>query len=135
MLPETFPEIHWPHTHTHVYKHSIARIGKQPRSFDRWTDKEAVVYIYNRMLLNRNKEHIWVNSNEVDEPKRLLYRVKSQKEKQISYIHAYIWDLENWNWLTYLQGHSREQTLWTQWGNEKVRQIETLALTHIFDYM
>ena len=36
------------------------------------------------MLLNQNKEHIQVNSNEVDEPKRLLYRVKSEKEEQIS---------------------------------------------------
>ena len=29
-------------------------------SINRWMDKEAVVYIYNGILLNHKKEHIWV---------------------------------------------------------------------------
>ena len=47
------------------------------------------------MLLNYNKEHIRVSSNEVDEP-RAYYteRSESEREKQISYINAYIWNLE-----------------------------------------
>ena len=29
---------------------------------------------------------------------------KSEREKQISYINAYIWNLERWYWWTSLQG-------------------------------
>ena len=32
-------------------------------------DKEAVVHVYNGILLSYKKEYIWVNSNEVDEPR------------------------------------------------------------------
>ena len=31
-------------------------------------DKEVVVYIHNGILLSHKKEHIWISSNEVDEP-------------------------------------------------------------------
>ena len=31
---------------------------------------------------------------------------KSEREKQLSYINAYIWNLERWYWWTYLQGSS-----------------------------
>ena len=37
-------------------------------SIDRWMNKEAVVHIYNGILLGHKKEHIWVSANEVDEP-------------------------------------------------------------------
>ena len=30
-------------------------------------DKEAVVYVYNGILLSHEEEHIWDSSNEVDE--------------------------------------------------------------------
>ena len=33
---------------------------------------------------------------------------KSEREKQILYIDAYIWNLERWYWLTYLQGRNRD---------------------------
>ena len=33
---------------------------------------------------------------------------KSEREKNISYINAYIWKLEKWNWWTYLQGRNRD---------------------------
>ena len=60
--------------------------------------KEAVVPIYNGILLSHKKEHIWVSSNEMDEP-RAYYTEwnKSEREKQI-YIYAYLWNLERWNW-------------------------------------
>ena len=41
-------------------------------AIDRWMNKEVVVYIYNGVLLSHEKEHIWVSSNEVDEP-RIYY--------------------------------------------------------------
>ena len=47
------------------------------------TDKEVVVHILNAMLLSHKKEHIWVSSNDVDEP-RTYYTEwsKSEREKQ-----------------------------------------------------
>ena len=49
-------------------------------SINRWMDKEAVVWIYNAILLSHKKECIWVSSNEVDEP-RAYYTEVEQKEK------------------------------------------------------
>ena len=59
-------------------------------------DKKVVARIYSGILLSHKKECIWVNSNEVDEP-RAYYTEwsKSEREKQILYINAYIWNLEN----------------------------------------
>ena len=64
-------------------------------SIDKWMDK-AVVHIYNRVLLSHKKEHNWVSSNVVDEP-RAYYTEwsKLETEKQISYINAYTWNLED----------------------------------------
>ena len=41
----------------------------------------------------------------MDEP-RAYYTEwsKSEREKQILYINAYIWNLERWYWWTHLQG-------------------------------
>ena len=36
---------------------------------DRWMVKEDVVHIYNGILLSHKKEHIWVSTNEGDEPR------------------------------------------------------------------
>ena len=60
-------------------------------SIDRGVDKEAVVHIYNGILLSHKKEHIWVSSNEVDEP-RAYYTEwsKSEREKQVSYTNIYM---------------------------------------------
>ena len=75
-------------------------------SSDRGMDKEAVIHTYDGILLSHKKEHIWVSSND-DEP-RAYYTEwsKSEREKQISYMNAYIWSLERWPWWTYLQGSS-----------------------------
>ena len=52
-------------------------------------NKEAMVHIYNGILLSHKKEHI--SSNEVDEPRAYYTKCsKSKKEKQISCImHIY----------------------------------------------
>ena len=59
-------------------------------------DKEVVVHMYNGILLRHKKEQAWVSSSEVDEP-RACYTEwsKSEREKEISYINAYVWNLEN----------------------------------------
>ena len=64
-------------------------------------NKEGVVHIHNGLLLDHKKEQIWVSCNEVDEP-RASYTEwsKSERKKQVSYINAYIWNLENWySWI------------------------------------
>ena len=72
-------------------------------------DKEAVVHKYSGILLSHEKERIWVRSNEVDEPK--AYHTewsKPEREKQMPYIDAYIWNLDRWYGWTCLQGSSGE---------------------------
>ena len=66
-------------------------------SIGRWMDKEVVAHIYNRVLLSYKNECIWVSSKEVDES-RAYYTEwsKSERETQISYINAYMWNLERW---------------------------------------
>ena len=51
-------------------------------SIDRGMDKEIVVHIHNAILLGHKKEHIWVSSDEVDEPRTYLQSEVSQKEKE-----------------------------------------------------
>ena len=56
-------------------------------------DKEDVVHIYNGILLSHKKNKIgsfvetWMDLETV-------IQSKSEREKQISYINAYMWNLE-----------------------------------------
>ena len=66
-----------------------------------------MIHIYNRILLSHKKEHIWVSSNEVNEPRAYYIEwSKSEREKQILYINKYVWTLERWYWWMYLQSSS-----------------------------
>ena len=48
----------------------------------------------------------------------------SQKERHISYVNAYIWNLKRWCWFAGQQwGHS------TRWGKERAGGCERVALT------
>ena len=60
---------------------TIARTWEQPRcpSTDEW--KEVVVHTHNGILPSYKKEHIWVSSNEVDEP-RTYYTEWSKSERE-----------------------------------------------------
>ena len=63
-----------------------------------------MVYIHEGTLLNCKKECIWVSSNEVDEPGAYYTEWSmSERERQILYINAYIWDLERQYWWSYFQ--------------------------------
>ena len=59
---------------------------------------------------------------------------KSEREKQILYINAYIWNLEGWYWWTYLQGSSgdayTENRFTDTVGKETVGRIVRVALKH-----
>ena len=79
-------------------------------SINRWMGRESALHTRRGMLLIYKKECSWVGSSEVDEL-RAYYTEwsKSQREKQISYVNAYIWNLERWHWWTYLQGISGDR--------------------------
>ena len=81
-------------------------------SIDKWMDKEAVVHIYNGILLSHKKEHIWVSSKEVDEP-RPYYKEWSKSEREIKLLHTdtYIWNLKRWYWWIYYQDSNGETNI------------------------
>ena len=125
----------------------VARTWKQPRCpwTDEWVKWCVCVYIYIYTHIQWNitqpwKEWIWVSWTEVDKPRACFTEwSKSEREKQIWYINAYILNLENWWWWTYLQAGIETQTsrtdLWTQQGKERVGQTERAALTYIHYYV
>ena len=64
-------------------------------SINRGMDKEDVVHIYNGILLSHKKEWNWVICSEVNGPRDCHTEwSKSEREKEISYIKAYMWNLE-----------------------------------------
>ena len=61
-------------------------------SINKWMDKEDEVHRHSGILLSHKEEECFqFSSSEVDEP-RASYRQwsKSEREKQVSYINAYI---------------------------------------------
>ena len=116
-------------------------------SVDRGTDKEAVVHRDSRTLLSYKKEGSWVHS-EVDKP-RAFFTEWSKSEKEISYIKAYIWNLERWYWWTSLKGRKGDRGIENSGGRRGTNgesSIHTLlymlystayihAKTHIHYYM
>ena len=54
-----------------------------------------LIGLFTFLLLSHEKECIWISSNKVDEPK-VYYTEwsKSEREKKILHINAYIWNLE-----------------------------------------
>ena len=76
---------------------------------NRWMDKEVVVHIYNGILLSHKKEWNWVICRDVDGSRDSHTEwSKSEREKQISYINAFMWNLEKWYRWTGLQGRNRD---------------------------
>ena len=59
-------------------------------------DKEDVVHIYKGILLSRKKEQNWLICRDVDGSRDCHTEwSKSEREKQVSYINTYMWNLEN----------------------------------------
>ena len=74
---------------------------------DRWMDKEDVVHIYNGIWLSHKKERNWVICWDVDGSRDCHTEwSKSEREKQISYINAYMWNLGKWYRWTGVQGRN-----------------------------
>ena len=83
---------------------TIARTWKQPKCpmVDEWIKK--MWYIYTMEYYSAiKKEQNWVICRDVDGP-RVCHTEWSEpeREKQISYINTYMWNLERWYRWTYL---------------------------------
>ena len=72
-------------------------------------DKEDVVNIYNGILLSHRKEWNWVICRDADGHRDCHIEWSgSEREKQVSYINAYLWNLEKWCRWTGLQARNRD---------------------------
>ena len=96
---------------------------------NRWMDKEDMAHIYNGILLSYKKEHIWVNPNEMDEP-RACYTEWRKSEKQVSYTNVYPWNPGRWYWWTFLQGRSGHRHWEQTCGHSGVRGWDDLRREH-----
>ena len=117
---------------------TTAKTWKQPKCpSNRWMDKEDVVYIYNGILLSHKKYwNIAICSN-MDAPRDYHTEwSKSDRERQVSYIITYMWNLEKWYRWTYLQSRNRvtdveNKRMVTKGGKVAVGWIGRLGLTYI----
>ena len=116
---------------------TIARIWKQPKypSTEEWI---KMWYIYNGILLSHKKERNWVMCRDVDGP-RDCHTEWIKSEKQISYVNAYMWNLEKWYRWTYLQSRNRDTDIEKKHmdtkGGREVGGIGRLGLTYIHYYL
>ena len=85
----------WKNSYTTMFTaalFTIAKTWKQPKCpFDRWLDKEDVVYTHNGVLLNHKKE--WNNAicSNMDGPRDYHTKwSKSERERQIPYDTTYM---------------------------------------------
>ena len=92
---------------------------------NRRMDKEDVVRIYNGILLSHKKEQNFIICRDVDGPRDCHTEWStSEREKQISCINTYMWNLEKLYRWTGLQGRNRDtgvenkgmDTKGGQWG-------------------
>ena len=82
-------------------------------------DKEDVVYIYNGILLSHKKEWNWVICRDVNGSRDCHTEwSKSEREKQISCIHTYMWNLEKGYRWTGLQGRNWDTCREQMYGNQ-----------------
>ena len=69
------------------------------------TIREAPVEYYSAI----KKEQVWISSGEVDEPRACYTEWSmSEREKQILFINAYIWNVEKLYWWNCLQDRNRD---------------------------
>ena len=105
-------------------------------------DKEAAEYIYNGILPSHKKEHIWVSTSEVGEPRTYYTEWSmSEREKQISHINRYVWNLGGWHGRTCWQrcngDTDTENRLTDKGGGEEGQgeEMERVAGKHIHQHM
>ena len=70
-----------------------------------------MVRICNEILLIYKRENLWVSASAVDEPRAYFTEwSKSERERQILYINAYIQNLERLYQWSYIQAAKETQT-------------------------
>ena len=92
-----------------------------------------MVHIHHGILLSHKKEHLWVSSGDVEEPR--IYYIEwseSERERWISYSNSHIGNLEKWYWRIYLQGSNGETDIDNRLmdmgrGEERVRCMERVT--------
>ena len=72
-------------------------------------DKKRCGNTYRGILLSHKKEWDWITCRDMDRPRdcHTDWR-KSERDKQISYINAYMWNLGKWYTWYYLQSKNRD---------------------------
>ena len=99
-----------------------------------------MVHRHNGVLLSYKKECNWVHSNEVNEP-RAYYTEwsKSEREREILYTNACIWNLERWYQQSHAQGSKGDtdikSRLLDSWEKERMGWFERKALKHTHHHM
>ena len=116
---------------------TIARTWKQPKcpTRERWIKKLWYIYTMEYYSAIKWKKY-WVICRDVHRPIKCHTEwSKSEREKQISYINAYIWNLKKWYSWSYLQNRSRDtyvenQRMYSK-GEAGVGWIGRWGLTYI----
>jgi len=94
------PNVHWSTSNNSQNMETIYMF------INRGIDKEYVIHIYNWILPSHKKEWNWAICRDVDGP-RVCYTEwsKSEREKQMLHINAYVWNLEK----CYRQSHLKNR--------------------------
>ena len=104
-------------------------------------NKEVVAHTYSGILLSLWKEQIWVCSSGMDESKAYYTKwSKSEREKQLLFINAYLWNLEKWYWWAYLKDRNRDAGIENRFvdmvkGERMVGWTEGVALTNVYYFV
>ena len=96
---------------SYVYSFSQTSLNSLSTKFHNGKLDSSKIYmpVYNRILLSHKKERNWVICRDVAGPRDCHTEwSKSEREKQILYINAYMWNLEKWYRWSYLQSRSRD---------------------------
>ena len=97
------------------------RHGNKLMSINKWMDKEDIVHIYNGILLSHKKEWNYAIWSCIIGPRDCYTKWnKSEKQRQIPYDIAYIWNLKyGTNQLIYETETDRHRTdLWLPGGGQ-----------------
>ena len=71
--------------------------------FSGYMPSSGIAGSYDSFIFSFLRNLMWMKLESV-----IQSEVKSEREKQISYTNAYMWNLEKWYRRTYLQGRNRD---------------------------